>query len=205
MQKHTFDVQLLYFGHGHTSGSPLHRHPYFQLEYCIEGRLAASGDGEKLFLNAGDYWLIPPDFMHKFYNNKENLNFISIKFSFPSAVKAELGHDPVGQYYLEKIRAVLDGETAFNAYSAEGKSIIENHLSGFLRRLSQKANEPPRSEFEMALQHCICDFGFATSVNDLADEFKLSRGEFKYRFLQEIGSYRIKEYIDAFLLKIAEQ
>ena len=205
MRNRNFDAELLYFGHAHTTGTALHCHSYFQLEYCINGQLAAYGNGEKLFLNAGDYWLIPPGFMHKFYSGKKALDYISIKFSSPTTAGSELGHDPVEQYYLEKIRAVLDGETGFSAYSSEGKSIIENHLSGFLHRLDRTSSEPPRSEFEVDLQSCICESGAASNINELAEDFKLSRAEFKYRFLQETGSGKIKEYIDSILLNIAEQ
>ena len=205
LRNRNFDAELLYFGHAHTTGTALHCHSYFQLEYCINGQLAAYGNGEKLFLNAGDYWLIPPGFMHKFYSGKKALDYISIKFSSPTKAGSELGHDPVEQYYLEKIRAVLDGETGFSAYSSEGKSIIENHLSGFLHRLDRTSSEPPRSEFEVDLQSCICESGAASNINELAEEFKLSRAEFKYRFLQETGSGKIKEYIDSILLNIAEQ
>lgn len=205
MPNRNFDARLLYFGHGHTTGTPLHCHSYFQLEYCIEGQLEASGNGKKLLLNPGDYWLIPPGLVHQFFNNEKILNYISIKFTTPGNPGSGTGHDPVGQYHLEKIRAVLDGETMFNAYSSEGKSIIENHLSGFLHRLDLTSTEPPRSEFEVDLQSCICESGAASNVNDLAEQFDLSRAEFKYRFLQETGSGRIKEYIDSILLNIADQ
>ena len=206
MPNRNFDVELLYFGHGHTAGTTMHIHSYFQLEYCIEGQLEALGNGKTLLLNPGDFWLIPPGVAHKFFRNRNVLDYISIKFTSPVNAGPELGHDPVGQYYLEKIRAVLDGETVFNSYSNEGKCIIENYLSGLLRHLDRTSHEEdPRSEFEMELQSCICESGAAANISDLAEQFDLSRAEFKYRFLHEIGHGRIKEYIDSILLKIAEQ
>ena len=45
----------------------------------------------------------------------------------------------------------------------------------------------------------------AANVDALAESFQLLRSEFKYRFLQETGSGRIKQYIDGILLNIAEQ
>ena len=57
----------------------------------------------------------------------------------------------------------------------------------------------------MELQSCICESGAAANINDLAEQFNLSRAEFKYRFLHEIGHGKIKKYIDSILLKIAEQ
>ena len=52
-------TELLYFGHGYTGGTVPHRHPFFQLEYCIEGRLPAADAEQSFILDPGDYWLIP--------------------------------------------------------------------------------------------------------------------------------------------------
>ena len=207
MGNQTFETELLYFGHGHSTGTARHCHSYFQLEYCIEGQLSASSYEKKLVLNPGDYWLIPPGVVHKFNKNRNPLNYISIKFTSPavSRPRSKIGCSPVGQYYLEKIRSILDGETAFNAYAHDGKSIIENYLSGFLRHLEQSGDKHPQSEFKTVLQRWICEFGAESNINDLAETFQLSRAEFKYRFQQEIGNGRIKEYIDSILLKIADQ
>ncbi|MBO4631390.1 MAG: cupin domain-containing protein, partial [Lentisphaeria bacterium] len=76
MSNRNFETELLYFGHGHTAGTALHSHAYFQLEYCIGGSLTALGDGKTLTLNPGDYWLIPPGIKHKFYRNRSLLNYI---------------------------------------------------------------------------------------------------------------------------------
>ena len=203
MKERNFETELLYFGHGYTTGTTMHAHPYFQLEYCIEGQITAQGNRKIRLLNPGDFWLILPGTLHKFNKNKNPLNYISIKFNTSPGIPSFLGHQPVCRYYLEAIRSVIDGETDFNAYASEGKSIIENYLSGILHHLVR--TEEPQSEFKTAMQRWICEFGAAANVNDLAEKFHMSRAEFKYRFQQEIGNGRIKDYIDAAILKIVEQ
>ncbi len=199
------EAELLYFGHGYTSGTVLHRHPYFQLEYCIEGHLPAADADRSIILNPGDYWLIPPETRHKFFKTGHVQNYISIKFVSSSGCTALIGHDPVCRYFLDRIRAVIDGETSFSAYSAEGKCIIENYLSGFLGQLNGMNDSISKSKFEAGLQTWICDSGAVSNVDDLAENFGMTRSEFKYRFKQEIGHGRIKQYIDSVLLEMIEQ
>lgn len=205
MSERNFEAELLYFGHGRTSGTTMHSHPYFQLEYCIGGMLPAAAEGRSLMLRPGDYWLIPPGTRHKFGRNDGTLDYISIKFASPLVSPLRPGHDPVCRYFLEKIRAVVDSETGFTPYGSEGKGIIENHLSGFLRRLEHTTENAPASKFETELHAAVCDLGARSNVNDLAERVGMTRAEFKYRFRQETGSGRIKDYVDAILLKIIEQ
>ena len=205
MPKENFAVELLYFSHAHFSQTVFHSHPYFQLEYCIDGQLEASGNDQKLFLNPGDYWLIPPEFTHKFYKNRKKLDFITVKFSASTPAESMIGHDPVGHYYLEKIQAVLDNETPFSPYADDGKKIIENHLSGILQHLVRAKTEVTESKFETMMKNLVYEFGAAANVNDLAERNQLTRDEFKYRFRQEIGHGRIKDYIASILLKMIEE
>ena len=206
MASGNFEVELLYFSHARFSGSVFHCHSYFQLEYCIKGQLEASYNGQKLFLKPGDYWLIPPGCRHNFRkSNKDILDFISVKFSASVAAESKIGHGPVVCYYLDRIRAVLDNETPFSPYAAEGKKIIENYLSGILHHLAQPEFEAPKSKFETMLQNTIYELGAVANVDELAERNKLSRDEFKYRFRQIIGHGRIKDYIASILLKIIEE
>ena len=205
MADYPCEVELLYFGHGNVGGTSRHNHSYFQLEYCIGGLYSAWGNGEELVLRPGDYWLIPPGFMHKFYNNKKSLDFISVKFSSPVNIGSKIGHDLLCRYYLEKICSVLDGETPFSPYSCDGKKVIENYLSGILRHLVRPEIENPKSKFETMLQNRIYQFGAPVNVGSLAEKCGMTRTEFKYRFRQEIGHGRIKNYIDSILLKMSDR
>ncbi|MBQ9501461.1 MAG: helix-turn-helix transcriptional regulator [Lentisphaeria bacterium] len=199
------EVELLYFGHGHASGTVLHRHPYYQLEYCIAGQLPGADAETPITLNAGDYWLIPPRKRHRFLKAGDGLDYISVKFVASGAFAGGTGHDPVCRYFLDRIRSVMDGETVFNAYSADGKCIIENCLAGFIARLDRLAGPAPKSNFETRLQVCVFDSGAAANVDYLAEKSGMTRAEFKYRFRQEIGHGRIKEYIDSVLLEMIER
>ena len=205
MSDRDFEVELLYFGHGRASGTTWHYHPYFQLEYCIGGLLPAFAEGRSLLLKPGDYWLIPPGTRHKFGKNDSILNYISIKFASPFVALLRLGRDPVCRYYLERIRAVVDSETGFDPFGRESKGIIENHLSGFLRHLEHPEETAPISKFETEFRAAVCDLGARANVNDLAERLGMTRAEFKYRFRQATGSGRIKDHIDAILLKIIER
>jgi AraC-like DNA-binding protein len=198
-------VELLYFGHGYASGTDLHRHPYFQLEYCIGGRLPGADAEKPVVLDTGDYWLIPPHARHKFLRAGDGLDYISVKFRTGEGFAGRTGRDPVCGYFLDCIRAVIDGETVFNAYSTEGKCVIENYLACFLGRLDRLTDSTQKSRFETRLQTCVFDSGAAANVDCLAEKFGMTRAEFKYRFRQEIGHGRIKEYIDSVLLRMIER
>ena len=205
MPNGNFAVELLYFSHANFSGSVFHCHSYFQLEYCIEGQLEAFDNDKKIILNPGDYWLIPPGCRHSFRKSKNELDFISVKFSASAAAESKIGHDAVGRYYLDRIRSVLDNETPFSPYAADGRKIIENYLSGILHHLTQPEIEAPKSKFETMLQNAIYEFGAVMNVDDLAEKNNLSRTEFKYRFRKKIGHGKIKAYIDSILLKMIEE
>ena len=205
MPNENFEAELLYFSHASFSKTLVHCHSYFQMEYCIKGQLEASDNGQKIFLNPGDYWLIPPGRKHSFRKSNNIQDFVSVKFSASVTAESKIGHGPVVRYYLDRIRAVLDNETPFSPYAAEGKKIIENYLSGILHHLVQPEIEPPKSKFETMLQNTIYELGAVANVDELAERNKLTRDEFKYRFRQEIGHGRIKDYIASILLKMIEE
>ena len=208
MSDQSFQTKLLYFGHGRADnmlGTPRHCHPFCQLEYCICGQLSAVSSGKKFLLDSGNFWLIPPGLMHKFDKSSNDLDYISIKFTSSEVFPEKIANDPVCQYFLEKIRSIIDGEGPFNAYSTDSKHIIENYLQGILKALFNPAAQHIRSEFMSSLYGFVCEFGAASNIDVLAEKFNLTRAEFKYRFLQENGNGKIKQYIDNILLNIAEQ
>ena len=206
MKNPDFETELLYFGHGHSAGTALHDHSHFQLEYCIAGQLSAISREKRFVLNPGDLWLIPPGVEHGFAKNGGGMDdYISIKFSSNLQTGPVVSREPVCRFYLGEIRKIIDGEGAFHAHSHEGKSIIENYLSGLLRYLKRRPGEKALSAFENELQICVCQSGAAADVNSLAEHFGLTRAEFKYRFQKEIGGGKIKDRINSILLKLAEQ
>ena len=205
MEKHAAKIELLYFGHGHSSGAPLHSHPYYQLEYCIAGELATFNGKSARRLSHGEFWLIPPGEKHLFKKNQKEVDYISIKFNSDRKFASRVSSSPVGQFYLDEIRKIIDGENRFTAYSLEGKVVMEHLLFGLLEILTKDLSSAPLSDFEWQLQKIIYNMGAAVSVNDLAESFRISRAEFKYRFRKETGNGHIKEFIDRYLLKISEQ
>lgn len=205
MNNADFETELLYFGHGHAAGTFVHTHSYFQLEYCIEGQLTGLSREKRILLNAGDLWLIPPGVEHGFGKSRTGMDYISVKFASNYQTAPVVSRDPVCRYYLEEIRKIIDGEGPFHAYSFEGKKVIENALSGLLRSLKRNPENKTLSAFEVKLHTRICESGAAANVDGLAEEFGLTRAEFKYLFSKEIGHGRIKNYINAAVLKLAEQ
>ena len=207
MNHKDFNVKLLYFGHGNISKSTTsrHCHAYFQLEYCRSGQLNAIDNGKKVTLNPGDCWLIPSGVIHKFSKGFGNLDYFSIKFTTSASLKSRIINDPVCQYYLDLICSIVEGKSSFSPYNNEGKSIIETHLQGILQYLALNNISSSPSQFLLELQSLICEYGATSNINDFSEKFKLSRAEFKYRFLQETGHSKIKEYIDNILLNVTEQ
>ena len=106
---------------------------------------------------------------------------------------------------MDEIRKIIDGENRFTAYSIEGKVVLEHLLSGLLEILSKDLTSASLSDFEWQLQKIIYNMGASVSVNDLAENFRISRAEFKYRFKKETGNGCIKKFIDKYLLKISEE
>ncbi len=198
-------AELLYFGHGHSAGTVVHTHTYFQLEYCIEGQLTALSREKRILLNAGDLWLIPPGVEHGFCKSRGGMDYISVKFASNYQTAPVVSREPVCRYYLEEIRKIIDGEGVFHAHSFEGKSVIENALSGLLRNLKRDPEKKTLSAFEVKLHTVICESGASASVDELAEKFGLTRAEFKYLFSKETGHGRIKNHINAAVLKLAEQ
>lgn len=205
MEKRMAKVELLYFGHEHSSGVPLHSHPYYQLEYCIAGELTTFNGKSTRRLSHGDFLLISPGEKHLFKKNQEEVDYISIKFNSNQKFASRVSSSPTGQFYLDEIRKIIDGENRFTAYSVEGKVVLEHLLSGLLEILSKDLPPASLSDFEWQLQKVIYTMGASVSVNDLAESFRISRAEFKYRFRKETGSGHIKKFIDGYLLKISEQ
>ena len=200
-----FETELLYFGHGHAAGTAMHNHSHFQLEYCIAGQLSALSRKKRFLLNPGDFWLIPPGVEHGFEKSRVSADYISIKFSSNLRTAPVVSREPVCEFYLGEIRKIIDGEGAFHAHSHEGKTVIENYLSGLLRYLERLPGKQTVSAFENDLQACVCQTGAAADVNSLAEHFGMTRAGFKYRFKQEIGGGKIKSHIDSILMKLAEQ
>ena len=208
MDNKNFNIELLYFGHGNSNSTTVtnyHCHPYFQLEYCKSGQLTALNNNKSIILNSGDFWLIPAGTMHKFKYGYSNLDYISLKFTTSLSLSSKIINDPVCQYYLEQIYSIIDGNTPFSPYSNESKEIIENLLSGILQHLLKNNVALVSSQFLIDLQCYIYEHGATSNINDLAEQFNLSRAEFRYRFFQETGNGKIKEYIDNYILHIAEQ
>ena len=199
------ETELLYFGHGHASGAPMHSHPFYQLEYCFQGKLTGMEGKIPHHLSGGMFWLIAPEQEHGFSRNKGPVEYISIKFNTNLKINTLISSSPAGLFYLDEIRKIIDGESSFTAYSVEGKDIIEHLLSDLLDTLSRQKHSPEISDFERQLQQIIYQSGAMVSVTLLSEKFRLSRAEFKYLFLKETGSGQIKKYIDRTLLKISEQ
>ena len=205
MEKQSAKIELLYFGHGHSSGAPLHSHPYYQLEYCIAGELITFNGKSTRRLSHGDFWLISPGEKHLFKKNQKEVDYISIKFNSNQKYASCVSSSPIGQFYLDEICKIIDGENRFTAYSIEGKVVLEHLLSGLLEILSKDFTSASLSDFEWQLQKIIYNMGASVSVNDLAESFRISRAEFKYRFKKETGNSYIKKFIDKYLLKISEE
>jgi len=204
MEKSEAKAELLYFGHEHSSGVPLHSHPYYQLEYCIAGELMTFDGKSTRRLSHGDFWLIPPGEKHLFQKNQKEVDYISIKFNSRQKFASRVSSSPTGQFYLDEMRKIIDGENRFTAYSVEGKVVLEHLLSGLLEILSKDLTSASPSDFEWQLQKIIYNRGASVSVDDLAESFRISRAEFKYRFRKETGSGHIKKFIGKYLLKISE-
>ncbi len=200
-----FTTELLYFSHGYASSTGMHSHSYCQLEYCIDGKLIASSLGREIVLLPGEFWLIPPEIEHKFHKTDSPQDFISIKFRATDCPEPQVSRDPVCLFHLDTIRDLIDGKGRFKTYSQESRIVIEDALSCLLRHLAKMPEHPRTSDFEANLLNAVLQSGAAISIDELADFFKLTKAQFKYRFGKEFGNGNIKRHIDGVLLKMAER
>ena len=60
------DSELLYFGYGDTPSHGMHSHDFYQIEFCIFGNIPGITEQEKVSLQQGEFWLIPPGLRHRF-------------------------------------------------------------------------------------------------------------------------------------------
>ena len=73
MEKNNNDFpELLYFGYGDTPSHGMHSHDFYQMEFCIAGIIPGITPDEKVELEPGDFWLIPPGLRHRFLKSEQH-------------------------------------------------------------------------------------------------------------------------------------
>ena len=198
--------ELLYFGKGSSMSHSPHIHSFYQLEICINGEFHGKSQGKNIRLLPGNYWLIPPETLHHFVAYRKDVEYYTLKFTFPTAVPAMEIEDDVTKYHLEAIRRIICNEVPPSAFSNAGKEIIEAHLYAFLNHISVKADTPQEkeSDFMMRLREEICCQGYRMNVNELVQFCRCTRPQFKYRFKKEAKwNGTIKQYINHILFEVA--
>ncbi len=199
--------ELLYFGRGGTPSPRPHKHAFYQIEFCLSGRLTARTETEFFCLAPGDFWLIPPELKHHFLDSREPYEYISFKFNYNRNLPEVRGNDPVVRYFLDRILEVLSPANGFSPFTPEGKLIVESHLGGLLRHLGATSRKVPgESPFVMTIRGLVCQEGYAVNVSQLAEKLHLTRSQFQYRFAKEsTGSANIKHYIEEILVSLADR
>ena len=206
----TFSIELpelLYFSLGKTVSPQLHQHAFYQIEFCLSGRLICKKQGEFFSLAPGEFWLLPPELPHQFVENSESCEYLSLKFSSNIILPPYHGGDPEFRYYLNSILNVINKEGSISPFSPDGKSIIETLLYGILHHRSAlpAASEPQESPFLMSIREEVCRHGYKINVAELADFFQYSRSQLQYRFMKEHhGDANIKGFIEDILISLVE-
>ena len=199
--------ELLYFGCGNSPSAQLHQHAFYQIEFCLSGQLFCKSRTARFALSPGEYWLIPPEQPHQFIDNRAPYEYLSIKFNSILALPEHRGSDPVSVYYLNAILDIIRNAGTISGFSPDGKSIIENHLSGILHHLATHSSEnESESPFIMAIREEVCKRGYAVNVAELADFFRYTRSQLQYRFSKEYsGNTNLKRFMEDILLELAEK
>ena len=199
--------ELLYFGRGDTPSLRPHKHAFYQIEFCLSGRLTGKTETEVFSLAAGDFWLIPPELKHHFLDSLEPYEYLSFKFNCNRILPPIRGNDPVVRYFLDRILEIISPAKGFSPFTPEGKLIVESHLGGLLRHLAASSREVPReSPFVMAIREEVCQEGYAVNVSLLAESLHLTRSQLQYRFAKEhLGNTNIKHFIEEILVSLADR
>ena len=199
--------ELLYFGRGRNPSAQLHKHAFYQIEFCLSGQLFCRTEKSRFVLSAGEFWLIPPELPHQFLDNRNPYEYLSLKLSCNSALSEYHGHDPLSCYWLNSILRLIGNGKDFSAYSPEGKAVIENCLSGILHHLANGSADAHRdSPFIMAIREEVCKHGYKINVAELANFFRCTRSQLQYRFSKECsGSTNVKHFIESILISLAER
>ena len=102
---------------------------------------------------------------------------------------------------------IIRNAGTISGFSPDGKSIIENHLSGILHHLATLSSEnESESLFIMAIREEVCKRGYAVNVAELADFFRYTRSQLQYRFSKEYnGNTNLKRFMEDILLELAEK
>ena len=199
--------ELLYFGYGDTPSHGMHSHDFYQIEFGIEGNIPAVTDLEKITLEPGELWLIPPGLRHRFLKSEDKYRYITLKFICEENIHGFKGNDDICCTLLKSILAVIKHECGLDPNSVSAKFVIETMLSGIISRLAHhhqaKQGEP---YIFSAIKELVSRFGYQVNIPFAAEKLALTRSQLHYRFAKSSnGSTDIKAFIENALLHLAEK
>ena len=188
---------VLYFGIGSGSGVQTRAHAFYQLEYCISGKMRCLLGEERLLLDAGELVLVPPETPHLFQAGEGGFEFLSVKFDYPKRLAAFHGGDAPLRFHADELARIIGEKTPLSPFSPDGLEVLADILAAMLGHLERgTASEPQEARFLKCLRTLIFSRGYHTTVGWLAQKMGCTRYQLQYRFQQEQADGRLKQFID---------
>lgn len=194
--------EILYWGRGVQNRTPVHVHPFFQLEIGIAGHIHGT-DGDKPFaIGPEECRLFAPEEPHGFHGGSEKLDFASLKFRFPDFSYTTRNNNVTARL-LDNIVKLLPDNAAAPATNSPQLHLLAGQLYLLLLELHRETppagNETP--PLLRRISATVMQRGYSINVNLLADELHLTLSQLKYRFQLEnnTDSPHLKDYIDSLL------
>ena len=196
---------VLYFGIGSGEGVNTRSHAFYQLEYCISGKMRCLLGEERLLLHAGELVLVPPETPHLFQAGEGGFVFLSIKFNYPGQLAPFHGSDAQLRFHADELARVIGEQTPLSPFSPDGLEVLADILASMLGHLERGGQASARQEprFLAHLRTLIYSRGYHTTVEWLARKMGCTRYQLQYRFQQEQPNGRLKQFIDQQVASLA--
>ena len=204
---------LLYWGWdiNDFASDPPHRHPFWQIEVIVNGKIETAIDGEVFTLDDNSVFVIPPDNIHNFDKKHISVaNVLSFKFDFDNAPanlhSAIISDNDFSKHICSTLVNLLTENKRNRLLSADCQIALEYILGNIVHYCYayRPQNTTHESRFVRKLHEYINNHGKEVNVQSAADNFNCSTSFLKRHIKQEKG-ISAKAFIDRECFKIIKK
>ena len=205
--------RLLYWGWdvNDFASDPPHRHPFWQIEVIVNGRIETAVDGEIFTLDDNSIFVIPPENLHNFNKKRTSVaNVLSFKFDFantPANLHSTIiSGSEFSDHICSTLVNLLAGNKRNRLLSADSQIALEYILGNIVHYCY--AHKPQDVAQESRFVRELCEYinyhGKDVNVQSAAENFKCSTSFLKRHIKQEKG-ISAKAFIDRECFRIIKK
>lgn len=204
---------LLYWGWdvNDFASDPPHRHPCWQIEVIVNGKIETMIDGEIFTLEDNSVFVVPPENIHNFNKKHTSIaNVLSFKFDFdntPANLHSAIISDNDFSRHICSTLVNLLTENKVNRLLSAGRQIALEYILGDIIHYCY-AYKPQDTTHESRLVRELYEYinyhGKDVNVQSAADNFNCSTSFLKRHIKQEKG-ISAKAFIDRECFNIAKK